>query len=82
MGNRGDASQGSLQTIRQKAAPTKIIKEEHETETWIRQEYAEQDIGRELRNLASRKSHGSDGEAYQATRKWAVAPITRIMNAI
>ena len=56
-----------------------------ETETLLNQEYDEQDIGRELRNIANRKAHGSDGipgEAYKATSKWATEHITRIMNAI
>ena len=44
-----------LQAALQQAALTKIIQEEHETETWLNREYAEQDIGRELRNIAKRK---------------------------
>ena len=74
-----------LQLIRQKAALTKIIQEEHDTETWINQEYDEQDIDRELRNQANRKAHGSagiPGEAYKATRTLAIKHITRITNAI
>ena len=64
---------------------TKITQEEPETGTRINQEYAEQEIGRELRNLASRKANGSDGipgEALKATRKWPITPITRIMGAV
>ena len=74
-----------LQLIRQQAALTKIIQEAHDTETWLNQEYDELDIDRELRNLASRKAHGSDGipgEAYKATRAWAIKPMAKITNAI
>ena len=73
-----------IQLIRQQEALAKIIQEEPETETWRNQEYDEQDIGREIRNLSGRKAHGSDGipgDAYKATRKWATKPITRITNA-
>ena len=66
-----------MQLIRQQAALTKIIQEEPDTETWRNQEYDEQDIGRELRNLENRKAHGSagiKGEAYIATRAWALNP--------
>ena len=55
----------------------KIIQEEPDTETWISQGYDEQDLERELRNLANRKAHGSDGipgEAYKETRTWATKP--------
>ena len=74
-----------LQTIRRQAEITKIIQEEPGTETWLNQEYAEQDINRELRNATNRKAHGRDGipgEAYKETREWATKPITRITNAI
>ena len=74
-----------LQTIRQHASITKITQLEPETETWINQEYAEQDIDRRLRGLANRKAHGCDGipgKEYNATRKWEIAPITRIVGAI
>ena len=60
-----------IQLIRQQDAIAKIIQEEPETETWLNQEYDEQGIGRELRNLESRKSHGGDvipGEEYKAPR--------------
>merc|ERR1712112_393396 len=63
----------------------KIIQEEQDTEIWRNQEYDEQDIGRELRNLSNRKAHGSDGipgEAYKATRVWAIKPIEKSTNAI
>ena len=66
-----------LQPIRQQAVLTKITQEEPDTETWRNQEYDAPDIDRELRNLANRKAHGSDGipgEAYEATRKWATKP--------
>ena len=74
-----------LHGIRQKASLTQITKEEPEAETWISQEYAEQDIGREIRNLPRRKAHGNDGipgEAYKATRQWATKPITPITNLV
>ena len=64
-----------LQTIRKQAELTKIIQEEPDTETWIDQEYAERDIGPELRNLTNGKANGSDGipgEAYKETREWAI----------
>ena len=35
--------------------------------------------------MANRKAHGRDGipgDAYKATRRWAIAPITQIMNKI
>ena len=57
-----------IQLIRQKAALSKIIHEEPDPETWPSQEYGEQDIGREPRNLSNRKAHGSvgiPGEAYK-----------------
>ena len=59
--------------------------EEPEIETWRNQVYEEQDIDRELRNLANRKAHGNGGipgESYEATRQWAIAPITKITNLI
>ena len=74
-----------IRLIRQQAALTKIIQEEPDTETWLNREYDEQDIGRELRNLANRKAHGGDGipgEAYKAARTWAIKPITTITNSI
>ena len=75
----------NLQIATQQAMLTNIITEEPETETWPNQEYAEQAIGRELRNTAKRKEHGSDGipgEEYEAERKWTIAHIARIMNKI
>ena len=51
----------SLIEIRHRASLTRIIAEEPDTETWINQAYAEQDIGVEIRNLANRGSHGNDG---------------------
>ena len=56
-----------------------------EIETWLNQDYTEQDIYIELRNLALNKSHGNDGipgEAYKATREWAIEPTTKIANLI
>ena len=50
-----------IQSIRRQAGLAKISQEDPETETWPNQEYDEQDIGRELRNLANRKAHGIDG---------------------
>ena len=74
-----------IQLIRQQSALAKIIQEEPDAETWLSREYDEQDIDRELRNLSNRKAHGSDGvpgEAYKATRTWAIKPITKIANAM
>ena len=51
----------NIQIIRQQAMLTEIITEEPETEPWHNQEYAEQDIDRELRNMAYRKERGIDG---------------------
>ena len=59
--------------------------EEPEIETWRNQVYEEQDIDRELRNLANRKAHGNDGipgEAYRETRQWETKPITEITNLV
>ena len=75
----------ALRLTRQQEALRKIIQEEPDAETWLNSEYDEQDIGREIRNLANRKAHGSDGipgEAYKATRTWAIKHITKIKNAI
>ena len=58
------------------------MKEEPDIETWLNQDYKEQDIDKSLRNLANRKEHGNDGipgEAYKETRQWAVTPITKIL---
>ena len=69
-----------IRLIRQQEALTKIIQEEPDAEKWLDREYDEQDIGRELRNLANRKAHGSDGipgEAYKSTRTWAIKHITK-----
>ena len=74
-----------MQITRQPDMINKIISEEPETETWINQEYSEQDIGKELRNLANRIAHvgeGIPGDAYKAPRKWEIAPITKIANRI
>ena len=59
-----------IREIRQHAGITQITKEEPETAPWLNQDYAEQAIGREIRNLESRKAHGNDGvpgEAYKET---------------
>ena len=58
----------SLREIRHQANMPQITKEEPDTETWINQDYADQDIGREIMDLARRKLHGNDGipgEAYK-----------------
>ena len=75
----------NLHGIRQQEELTRITKAEPEIETWLIQDYKEQDIGRELRNLENREAHGNDGipgEEYKATRQWAIKPITKIMNLI
>ena len=75
----------SLREIRQQAGLTQIMKGGPGTETWLNQDYTEQDIHREIRNLASRKSHGNDGipgEAYKATRQWEIKPIAKITNLV
>ena len=67
----------NLQEIRQKASMAQVIKEEPGTETWMNQAYTELDIGREIRNMASRKSHGNEGipgAAYKETRQWVIKP--------
>ena len=67
----------NLQIARQQATHTKIITEEPETDTWLNQEYADQDIGRELRNMANRKAHGRDdipGEVYKASNGQSPQP--------
>ena len=48
-------------------------------------EYTERDIGIELRNIETRKAHGSGGipgVSYKEKRKWTSRPITGIMNKI
>ena len=63
----------------------KIITEAPETETWISQEYTEQDIARALRNLAKRKAPVSDGipcEEYREASKWPITPAARILGNI
>ena len=75
---------GNLYGIRKQEGLTQIMKEP-EIETWLNQDYKEQYFGKELRNLASRKAHENDGipgEAYKATRQWAITPITKITNLI
>ena len=46
---------GNLYGIRKHAELTRIAKREPEIETWLNQDYKEQDIDRELGNLAHRK---------------------------
>ena len=46
-GNEELRVEEDIQTIRQQAALTKIIREEPGTETWIDQKYAGQDIGQD-----------------------------------
>ena len=79
---------GEIQTadgpkmIRKQAILTRILTEEPDIERWLIQEYAEKAIGVELRNLPNMKANGGDGipgEAYKATRKWAIEPITNLM---
>ena len=75
----------NLQEIRERPQLTQLIKKQPEIETWLNQDYAEQDIDIELRNLSLSKSHGNDGipgEACTATREWAVKPMTKITNLI
>ena len=76
---------GNLYEIRKQAGLTQIMREEPESETWLNQDYKEQDIDRELGNLANRKAHGNGGvpgEAYKETRQWAITPVTKITNLI
>ena len=75
----------NLYDIRQQPGLTRIMREGPEKETWINQDYKEKDIDREIRHLERRKAHGNGGipgEAYEATRKWEIKPITEIMNLI
>ena len=51
----------NLYEKRQQAGLTRIMKEGPEIETWANQDYPEQDIDREIRNLSLRKAHGNDG---------------------
>ena len=71
--------------MRKQAGLTQIMKEEPGIETWLNQDYKEQDIDRALGNLENRKAHDEDGipgETYKATRQWAIKPITKITNLI
>ena len=75
----------NLTEIRQRAKLTMVVSEEPDTETWINQAYAEQEIDTEISNLANRKANGNGripGEEYKATAQWATEPITGIMNQI
>ena len=85
MGKSFPLAPKNLQDIREKAELTQIMWKKPDIETWLNQDYKEQDIDIELRNLALKKAHGNDGipgEAYKATRSWAVTPITKITNLI
>ena len=62
---------GKHKTISAQSRLTILSKEEPEIETWMNQEYTEQDIDEDIRTLANMKGRGSDGisgEAYKATR--------------
>ena len=61
----GDEIQAAedLKMIRKQDSLTRILTEEPDIETWLSQEYTEQDIEIELMNLENRKSHG---ESYKA----------------
>ena len=75
----------ALRGIGGNADLTRIMSSKLEIETWMDQEYDEQDIGSEIRNLALKKAHGNDGipgEAYKSTRNWDIRPITKIANLI
>ena len=52
---------GIIREIRKQAELTRIMREEPDIETWLNQDYEEQDIDIELRNLEKRKAHGNDG---------------------
>ena len=70
----------NLREIRKQAELTQIMKEGPEIETWINQDYKEQDIDRALGNHTNRKAHGNDGipgESPNATRQWEIKPITK-----
>ena len=78
-------SKATFGLIRNKkqAELTQITKAEPDIETWLNQDYKEQDIIRELGKLAKRNEHGNDGipgEAYKATGQWAIKPIKNIAN--
>ena len=65
----------NLREIRLQDILTQIIQDEPETETWINQAYAEQDIDREIWNLSDIKARGDGGipgDAYKATRQWEI----------
>ena len=71
--------------IRKQARSTRILTEELHIETWLSQENNEREIDIELGNLANRKSHGTEsapGEAYKATRKLAIRPLTNARSKI
>ena len=51
----------NLHDVRKQAGLTQITKEAPEIETWTNQDYKEQDIDRELWNLANITAHGNDG---------------------
>ena len=71
--------------IRRKSSLTQITKDEPDTEPWLNQDYADQAIDREIRNLSRRKALGNDGipgESYTATRQWAIKHIAKITNLV
>ena len=75
----------NLQEIRKHSMLTQMMENRPEIETWLNQDYTEQNIDVVLRNLALRKSHGNDGvpgEEYKSTAMWAITPITKITNLI
>ena len=61
MGKRQHASAGKYGNRLGKAIPTTIIEEEQGAKAWHNQEYAEQDIDIELRNMSNGKARGGDG---------------------
>ena len=61
-----------LKKISEQERLTKLTTKETEIETWQNHDYAGLDIDGELRELANRKAHGSDGipgEEYNGRRK-------------
>ena len=63
---------GTLQTA-------ETYRKSHEVETWISQDYTEQDIDMALRRLANNRQMGATGipgESYMETRKWKVSNNT------
>ena len=74
-----------IKQIRENSTLMKMMKKYPEIEEWLNRPYEEEDIMTEIKSLALKKAHGNDGipgEAYKATMKWAVKPITKVMNLI